>query len=229
MATDIGGHAGPTDPLPVPHWQACWPAGDSFDAVIVLVVSSSSSSDQSVPGPPVRFFVRPTRDRGGGRAPARSSPSLSPRTHPAASPSPLLSSSDSATINIWCSGRQTDSSRLLQAAGRGGRPGGPGRAACCCLVERQYGAGWPERVGEAINILKAVSSYCNQPLSSADWLACSLVQLARTSPPRRHIAATSPLRAVPSTRPATQSLDPITTYWSPPVIRPIILSPLRWP
>lgn len=53
-----------------------------------------------------------------GRPPARPSPSLSPRTRPAASPSPPLSSSDSATINIWCSGRQTDSSRLLQAAGR---------------------------------------------------------------------------------------------------------------
>ena len=113
---------------------------------------------------------------------------------------------------------------------RGGRPS---RAACCCLVERQYGAGWPERVGEAINILKAVSSYCNQPLSTANWLARSFNLHAHhhcaatpTSLPTRCRNKSPTRRAV---HPAAQSLDPITTYWSPPVIRPIILSPLRWP
>lgn len=48
---------------------ADWLAGNSFDAVIVLVVSSSS--DQSVPGPPVRFFVRPD-ERPGRPADGRS-------------------------------------------------------------------------------------------------------------------------------------------------------------
>jgi len=81
--------------------------------VVVVVRSISSGASRTLLCPPAR--------EGSGRAPA-----LSP-------PSPPLSSSDSATINIWCSGRQTDSSRLLQAAGRG---------CYCCLVERQYAAGW---------------------------------------------------------------------------------------
>ena len=222
MATDIGDEAG--HPPSPPGLLARPPATHSTP------LSSPSSRRRRRPInqfrglPYASLSARWETGEAVGQPPACPSPSLSPRTRRAASPSPLLSSSDSATINIWCSGRQTDSSRLLQAAG-------PGRAACCCLVERQYGAGWPG--DEAINILKAVSSYCDQPLSATDWLARSFDLHAHQrwlhcitfgSPPQQ-------VPYAPSALSVALSLDPIITWCSCSmhVMHPIILSLLEWP
>lgn len=135
--------------------------GDSFDAVIALVVSSSSSSDQSVPGPPVRFFVRPPGRGVGGHLPCL------PRHHHSHPPTrPQL-------ISDALAGKRTRLGSYKLPVGAA--------TAVWWSVNMLLG-------GSAINILKAVSSHCNHSAPLTDCTArsnCTRVTGTATSPRRR--------------------------------------------